>query len=57
METVYNSIQNNDNKMVIGDSYSKLETKGVHRGVTGKHNLHPGTNNNGQLLIVQQARV
>jgi hypothetical protein len=57
METVYDSIQNNDNKMVTGDSYSKLEPKGVYRGVTGKHSLHPGTNNNGQLLIVQQARV
>lgn len=39
METVYDSIQNNDSK------------------ITGKHSLHPGTNNNGQLLIVQQARV
>jgi hypothetical protein len=48
METVYDSIQNNDNKMVTGDSYSKLEQKGVYKGVNGKHSLHPGTNNNGQ---------
>jgi len=34
--------------MVTRDSYSKLEPKGVYRGVNGKHSLHPGTNNNGQ---------
>jgi len=36
METIYNSIQNNDNKMVNGDTYSKLEPKGVYKGVNGK---------------------
>jgi hypothetical protein len=48
METVYKSIQNNDNKMVTGDTYSKLEPKGLYKVVDVKHSLHPGTNNNEQ---------
>jgi hypothetical protein len=48
MKRAYDSIPNNDIKMVIGDLNAKLGREDVYKGFITKHSLHLETNNNGQ---------
>ena len=51
MERAYDSISNNNIKMVTGDLNARVGQEDTYKGVTGKHSQHLKSNNNEQRVI------